>query len=117
MKVPLSDACWASSSASRLALSVEATDWENAAVAQKSGARKIILIVLTNFLDAMPGCCVVSRTVALRCQRTQVRIILATRAKVGASGEPSFATTLPDQPYVAGMRHDHFRALLSCFDV
>ncbi len=46
-----------------------------------------------------------------------MRIILATRAKVGASGEPSFATTLPVQPYVAGMGHDHFRVLLSCFDL
>src|SRR5207253_4367731 len=66
-KVPFSGACWVSSSPSRSARSMEATDWENAATAQKRGAKKRILIVLTNFLDAMPGCCVVSRTVALRC--------------------------------------------------
>src|SRR5438874_4082704 len=47
-KVPFSDACWVSPSPNRLARSMEATDWENAATAKKNGARKRILIALTN---------------------------------------------------------------------
>src|SRR5437870_5490170 len=43
-KIPFSDACWVSSSASRLALSVEATDWENATTAQKSGGKRSLIV-------------------------------------------------------------------------